>query len=159
MQYSWVRVLILLAPSPNSLPPRCCQFIQIDAGHLKGQWKGIMIVATGKVTNNSLVLLAFCICDRENESNYSYFLRSMKQNPTMADLLSSPKTTIYSDEHLGIAAGVAREAPACIHRLCLMHLVRNFPGPGIGSVRHHLTVCLNYQSGIAVQEFRCSLLL
>ena len=132
MQYSWVCVLILLAPSPNSLPTCLCQFIQIDAGHLKGQWKGIMIIATGKDTNNTLVLVAFCICDGENESSYSYFLRSMKQNPTMADFLSSPKTTIYSDEHLGILARVAREAPACIHRPCLMHLVRSFPGTGIG---------------------------
>jgi len=122
------------------------QFVQVDAGHLKGKWKGVILVATGKDTNNSLVVLAYCICDKETEDNYSFFFRSMKENPSMAALFSSPDTTIYSDEHKSIKAAVNKEAAPCIHRLCLMHLVRNLPGPGIGAVSYLQQYCVGCQA-------------
>ena len=111
------------------------QFLQVDVGHLKGEWKGVVLVATAKDTNNTLALVAFAICDKENASNYSFLLTEMKKNPHMAALLSSTGTTIYSDEHPGISAALKAHAFRCIHRLCLHHLIKNLPGPGIGSVR------------------------
>ena len=111
------------------------QFLQVDAVHLKGEWNGVVLVATAKDTNNTLVLVAFAICDKENASNYCFLLTEMKKNPHMAALLSSTGITIYSDEHQSISAALKAHASRCIHRLCLHHLIKNLPGPGIGSVR------------------------
>lgn len=94
----------------------------------------MVLVATGKDTNNNLVLLAFAICDKENASNYAFLLSEMKKNSHLKELLQSPLTTIYSDEHKGIKAGIRQEAKDVIHRLCFKHLVANLPGPGVGEV-------------------------
>ena len=78
-----------------------------------------MLVATTKDTSNTLVLVAFAICGKENASNYSFLPTERKKNPHMAALLSSTGTTIYSDEHQGISAALKTHASRCIHRLCL----------------------------------------
>lgn len=101
---------------------------------MKGTWKGTVLVATGKDTNNTLVLLAFVICDKENASNYAFLLSQMKKNAYLKELLESQLTLIYSDEHKGISAAINKEASEAIQRLCLKHLANNFPGPGIGEV-------------------------
>ena len=101
---------------------------------MKGTWNGMVLVATGKDTNNKLVLLAFVVCDKENASNYAFLLSQMKKNAHLKELLESPLTIMYSDEHKGIKAGVEKEASAVIQRLCIKHLASNFPGPGIGEV-------------------------
>ena len=101
---------------------------------MKGKWKGTVLVATGKDTNNALVVVAFVICDKENGSNYSFLLSEMKKNPHLKKLLEDPLTTLYTDEHKGSKAAIQREAKPVIHRLCLKHLAGNFPGPGIGEV-------------------------
>ena len=101
---------------------------------MKGKWNGMVLVATGKDTNNTLVVVAFVICDKENASNYSFLLSEMKKNPHLKTLLEDPLTTLYTDEHRGSKAAIQREAKPVIHRLCLKHLAGNFPGPGIGEV-------------------------
>eukprot|EP00752_Nemacystus_decipiens_P013035 g11532.t1 len=108
------------------------KFLQIDGGHMKGKWNGMVLVATGKDTNNTLVVVAFVICDKENAANYSFLLSEMKKNPHLKKLLEDPLTTLYTDEHKGSKAAIQREAEPVIHRLCLKHLAGNFPGPGIG---------------------------
>lgn len=107
----------------------------LDGGHLKGPWKGVSLVATGKDTDNKLVLLAFVICYKENAFNYRFLLSEMKKNPLMNDVLQSSTTVIYSDEHLGISSAIKAKAAAVTQRCCAAHLAKNFPGPGIGSVR------------------------
>eukprot|EP00752_Nemacystus_decipiens_P002471 g2327.t1 len=107
------------------------KFLQIDGGHMKGKWNGMVLVATGKDTNNTLVVVAFVMCDKENAANYSFLLSEMK-NPHLKKLLEDPLKTLYTDEHKGSKAAIQREAEPVIHRLCLKHLAGNFPGPGIG---------------------------
>ncbi|CAM9278095.1 unnamed protein product [Pylaiella littoralis] len=46
------------------------KFICVDAGHLKGSWKGQMLLVTCKDANNTLVQEATVICDKEDSSNY-----------------------------------------------------------------------------------------
>ena len=116
---------------------------------MKGKWNGMVLVATGKDTNNTLVVVAFVICDKENASNYSFLLSEMKKNPHLKTLLEDPLTTLYTDEHRGSKAAIQREAKPVIHRLCLKHLAGNFPGPGIGEVTElsYVTVACCCRSG------------
>ncbi|CAN0257547.1 unnamed protein product, partial [Hapterophycus canaliculatus] len=43
--------------------------ICVDAGHLKREWKGVMLIATCKDANNTLVHLVTVICDKDNFDN------------------------------------------------------------------------------------------
>lgn len=101
---------------------------------MKGKWNGVVLVETGKDTNNTLIVVAFVVCDKENAANYSFLLSEMKKNPHLKELLEDPLTILYTDEHKGSKAAIEREAKPTIHRLCLKHLAGNFPGPGIGEV-------------------------
>ncbi|CAM9953045.1 unnamed protein product, partial [Pylaiella littoralis] len=69
----------------------------VDAGHLKGEWKGVMLVATCKDANNTLVQVATVVCDKEN-ADYMWLYKMMKKNAEMKVLLDSPKTTIFTDQ-------------------------------------------------------------
>lgn len=97
----------------------------MDAGHLKGEWKGVMLVATCKDANNTLVQVATVVCDKENADNYTWLYKMMKKNAEMKVLLDSPKTTIFTDQHLSHAPAINYEAGNCQWRFCLRHIISN----------------------------------
>ncbi|CAB1114729.1 unnamed protein product [Ectocarpus sp. CCAP 1310/34] len=131
---SFKRIAIVVNRAALVIARGLFKFLQVDGGHMKGTWKGMVLVAAGKDTNNNLVLVAFVICDKENSTNYEFLFSEMKKNVHLKAPLESPLTTIYSDENNGIKSAIEIEASDIIHRLCCKHLANNFPGPGIGEV-------------------------
>ena len=48
------------------------QVALMDAGHLKGSWKGVMYVLSAKDSNNRIVHVSTVLADKENETNYRF---------------------------------------------------------------------------------------
>ncbi|CAN0298649.1 unnamed protein product, partial [Scytosiphon promiscuus] len=95
----------------------------LDAGHLKGVWKGTTLEATGKDADNTLVHVATSICYMENGDNYKFLYMMMKKNHEMESFLNSTKTTLFTDQHLSHVPAINACLPNCWRRFCLKHLV------------------------------------
>lgn len=60
--------------------------IAVEAGHIKGEYKGQMLSATCLDAQSELVVLAFAICSIENQVNCTWFLRNLKvQRRTLSE--------------------------------------------------------------------------
>ncbi|CAM9633175.1 unnamed protein product [Pylaiella littoralis] len=64
------RLFVMLGRAAHACAQSPLKFICVDAGHLKGSWKGQMLLVTCKDANNTLVQVATVICDKEDNSNY-----------------------------------------------------------------------------------------
>ncbi|CAB1108161.1 unnamed protein product [Ectocarpus sp. CCAP 1310/34] len=110
----------------------------VDAGHLKGDWNGMMLVATGTDADTKLVHVATSICDKENTDNYSWFYLMMKNNVDMAEVLNSPKTTLFTDKHKSHEPAITLHAPNTVWRWCLRHHIKALPEAPGQTVTHWL---------------------
>eukprot|EP00904_Undaria_pinnatifida_P003993 jgi/Undpi1/13595/HiC_scaffold_9.g03249.m1 len=97
----------------------------VDAGRLKIEWEGVMLIATFKDANNTLVLLATVICDKENSDNFSFLYALMRKNSYMEEVLDSDKTTIYTDQHQSHSSALYLHARHAVWMWCLRHLITN----------------------------------
>ncbi|GKF02831.1 transposase, MuDR, MULE transposase domain protein [Tanacetum coccineum] len=82
----------------------------IDAAHLKGQYKGINLVAVGIDGNNQIVPVAFVICKGETCPCWSWWMSVLKE--CIGD---SPNLLFISDKHAAIALAVHNEFPLPFH--------------------------------------------
>eukprot|EP00904_Undaria_pinnatifida_P003990 jgi/Undpi1/13592/HiC_scaffold_9.g03246.m1 len=101
------------------------QVLCVDAGFLKGEWEGVMLIATFKDANNTSVHLATVICDKENSDNYSFLYALMRKNSYMEEVLDSDKTTIYTDQHQSHSSALYLHAGHAVWKWCLRHLITN----------------------------------
>ena len=97
----------------------------VDAGFLKGEWEGVMLIATFKDANNTLVHLATVICDKENSDNYSFLYAIMRKNSYMEEVLDSDKTTVYTDQHQSHSSALYLHAHHAVWKWCLRQLITN----------------------------------
>ncbi|CAN0350255.1 unnamed protein product [Pylaiella littoralis] len=125
------RMFIMLGRAVRVAANSVFKIVCVDAGFLKGEYEGQIIVLSTKDSDNRLVMAAFAIADKENADNYAYLFREAKKNPEMAAFLNSPDTTIYADGHLGTPVAKARELPQSQFRNCVKHLIGNL-NKGIG---------------------------
>lgn len=58
-------MLSVLAPVPF------CQVVAVDAGHLKGEWNGVMLTLSCKDNNNRLIYVATAVTPKEDASSQS----------------------------------------------------------------------------------------
>lgn len=110
------------------------QVVSLDAGHLKGGWKGVIYVLSTKDSNNHIVHIATVLADKENETNYKFLLEQTCKNEQMDRLLKSDKTTFFIDGHRGsppALAAICGDARVCT---CVRHLVTNKTMKKMGSV-------------------------
>ena len=94
--------------------------------HLYGKYKGKLLIAMGCDGNNQLFPLSFSITKGENTDSWGWFLACIRNRVTQ-------RTEIYviSDRNPGIMAAMVNPhlgwvAPSTYHRICMLHLVRNF---------------------------------
>ena len=97
----------------------------MDAGHLKGEWDGQMLLAAFKDANNTLVHLATVICDKENSENYAWMYKMMKKNKDMKSVLEDSQVSIFTDQHKSHKPALEQECPKLHHSWCLRHLIGN----------------------------------
>lgn len=56
----------------------CKPFLGIDGCHLKSPYKGVLLSAVAINANNGIFLIAFCVCNVESTSTWTWFLGHLK---------------------------------------------------------------------------------
>ncbi|XP_058217306.1 uncharacterized protein LOC131328374 [Rhododendron vialii] len=131
----------------------CRPFLCLDATHLKGRFKGTLLAATGKDTNQCLFPIAYAICDAENDVNWTWFLGLLRST------LSTRPVTFITDRNTGLVNNIPVMFPGCHHAYCLYHLQFNlkdhFPGRFRKGFQNRLVELFNkcaYASSVSVYK-------
>ncbi|KAL0898656.1 hypothetical protein Bca101_082617 [Brassica carinata] len=92
----------------------------IDGTHLSGNYKGVLLTASGQDGNFQVFPLAFAVVDGEIEEAWTWFLTKLEK--IIAD---SNTLTIISDRHVSIVKAKSQAFPKAHHGACIVHLMRN----------------------------------
>lgn len=92
----------------------------VDAAHLKGDFKGTMLLAVAMDGNNQILPVAYAICKSECTETWSWFME--KLHDCVGDMGS---LSFISDRHAAIAAAIENIFPTSHHGICGHHLYSN----------------------------------
>lgn len=100
------------------------QFIRnvvvVDGTHLKGKFKGILLVAVGQDGNGRIFPLAFGIVDSENDAAWEWFLTQLRMV-----CVDHQELVIISDRHKSIGKSIMKVFPLAHRGICTYHLYQN----------------------------------
>ncbi|CAA0825943.1 MuDR family transposase, partial [Striga hermonthica] len=103
---------------------RCPLVISMDGTHLRGSYKGKLLVAVAQTANKRLLPIAYAIVDEESRESWSFFLTNIRQH-----VVGDRHICFLSDRDGGLQSAVdslaAWQEPAAYHRFCLRHLRSN----------------------------------
>uniref|UniRef100_A0A2N9GWA3 MULE transposase domain-containing protein n=1 Tax=Fagus sylvatica TaxID=28930 RepID=A0A2N9GWA3_FAGSY len=103
----------------------CRPMISLDTCHLRGFVKGQILVAVGIDANDGMYLIAFAVCEGENNDSWKWFLRllliDIKHPPAGAGVWN-----FISDQQKGLKEALKEVIPEAPTRFCLRHLYANF---------------------------------
>lgn len=101
-------------------------FISVDATHLKGDYKGKLLIAISKNANNYILPVAYALVDEETVESWCWFFNVFRQH-VLGD--SSRRLCVISDRHRGIMHAMENldgwKEPHAFHRYCLRHVRSN----------------------------------
>ncbi|XP_022147768.1 uncharacterized protein LOC111016623 [Momordica charantia] len=92
----------------------------IDGAHLKGKYKGVILIASSVDGNNQIYPVAFGIVDKESDNSWTWFLDQVKSAIGEVDGL-----VFVSDRHQAINNSVANVFPNAEHVSCMHHIKMN----------------------------------
>ncbi|XP_071695669.1 protein FAR1-RELATED SEQUENCE 7-like [Rutidosis leptorrhynchoides] len=98
----------------------CIPIIYIDGTHLKGSYKGKLLTAVAKNSNNQILPIAFALVDEESNESWSWFLQMLQEN-----VIGNEKLCVISDRHQGILHTMGAQTYGWEHRYCLRHIRSN----------------------------------
>ncbi|KAK2639342.1 hypothetical protein Ddye_027137 [Dipteronia dyeriana] len=101
----------------------CRPFIGVDGCHLKGPYEGVLLSAVALDTNNGLFPLAVCICDKETQSNWEWFLNNPKIHLKYP---SDRNLTFMSDRQKEVIHALQQHFPFANRMYCARHIYANF---------------------------------
>ncbi|KAK1414813.1 hypothetical protein QVD17_30572 [Tagetes erecta] len=105
----------------------CIPVISIDATHLKGPYKGKILMAVSKNPNNMILPVAYAIVDEETNESWKWFLQQFEEH---VEDPKRRKLCVISDRHAGIKHAMDNlpswKEPHAYHRFCLRHVRSNF---------------------------------
>ncbi|XP_024014903.1 uncharacterized protein LOC112088840 [Eutrema salsugineum] len=94
--------------------------VVVDGTHLKGNYGGYLLTASGQDGNYQIYPLAFAIVDGENDKAWTWFFENLvKIVPDGGDVV------FVSDRHNSIYAALSKTYPKSRHGICVVHLQRN----------------------------------
>ncbi|XP_013694559.1 protein FAR1-RELATED SEQUENCE 6-like [Brassica napus] len=94
--------------------------IVVDGAHLKGKFKGVILVAASQDGNGGIFPLAFGIVDSENHVSWEWFLNQLRLVYGDREDLA-----IISDRHKSIRKSVRKVFPLAHRGICNYHLHQN----------------------------------
>lgn len=94
--------------------------IVVDGAHLKGKFKGVMLVAASQDVNGGIFPLAFRIVDSENHVSWEWFLNQLRLVYGDREDLA-----IISDRHKSIRKSVRKVFTLAHRGICNYHLHQN----------------------------------
>ncbi|XP_057801530.1 uncharacterized protein LOC131016805 [Salvia miltiorrhiza] len=117
------RLFVMLEPLKQNWLGGCRKFICLDGCHLKGVTFGCLLTAVGKDGNDGIVPIAWAVVNKENKSNWTWFMRWLKQE---LHLDGGDHITIMSDMQKGLMEAVKDITPYAEHRWCARHIYANW---------------------------------
>ncbi|XP_027071759.1 uncharacterized protein [Coffea arabica] len=103
----------------------CRPVICVDGTHLRGEYKGKLLVAVTQDPNNKILPIAYAIVDEETISSWSWFMEQLRYNVA----LDRHPICVIFDRHNGIIYTMTHvdywEEPLAYHRFCLRHVSSN----------------------------------
>jgi hypothetical protein len=110
--------------------------IGIDGAHTRNRVGQVLLLATVKDGNNTIILIAFGIVAIECFETWLWFLNNLKEHmPT----INHDGVTIVSDRNKGIMEALPVVFPQCSFSWCCQHLAQNFQrkqgAGGLGSAK------------------------
>ncbi|KAL4557076.1 hypothetical protein LXL04_035246 [Taraxacum kok-saghyz] len=103
----------------------CRPVISVNACHLKGSYKGKILVAVTKDANNSILPFAYAIVDEETSHSWGWFFYNLRNF-----VVQDRQLCVISDRHKGIINAMENlqdwKVPFAYHRFCLRHVRSNF---------------------------------
>nr|XP_027119521.1 uncharacterized protein LOC113736650 [Coffea arabica] len=103
----------------------CRPVICVDGTHLRGEYKGKLLVAVTQDANNHIIPIAYAIVDEETISSWSWFMEQLRYHVAR----DRYPICVISDRHPGIIHAMAHfdywQEPLAFHRFCLRHVRSN----------------------------------
>ncbi|XP_022880717.1 uncharacterized protein LOC111397985 [Olea europaea var. sylvestris] len=94
--------------------------ICVDGSHLKGPYKGTLLVATAQDGNKQIYPLAWGIVDAETNKSWKWFLSNLK------DLIGDSEELVFvSDRKKSIQKAISQLFPSSRHGCCIWHMEKN----------------------------------
>ncbi|KAJ9558179.1 hypothetical protein OSB04_012793 [Centaurea solstitialis] len=90
---------------------RCIPVICVDGTHVKGSYKGKLLIAVTKNANNHILPLAYAIVDEETMDSWNWFFKQLRWHNGILNAMSN------LDEW---------KKPIAYHQFCLRHIQSNF---------------------------------
>ena len=90
-------MLICIGPSIAAFKQFCRPFIGIDACHLKGVYRGVLLTAMALDGNNGQFPLAYAVVEKESKHEWSFFLSGLVR--ALDAVEDQSKYTVMSDRH------------------------------------------------------------
>ncbi|KAK0607557.1 hypothetical protein LWI29_016641 [Acer saccharum] len=95
--------------------------VSIDATHLTGSVKGVLLIASAKDGHSKIYPLAFGFVASECKGSCTWFLSELKKG------IGSPQDlVIVSDHHRGIISAMKKVFPYAQHAFCVFHIAQKF---------------------------------
>ncbi|XP_077228540.1 uncharacterized protein LOC143861489 [Tasmannia lanceolata] len=120
---SFARLFWTFGPCIRALNHTLRPLVLMDSTHLRGKYRGILLIACGIDGNNGLFPLAFAIVEIEIYDSWSWFLNLFR---TRFMSTGSNTITICSDREKGLPKAVSEVFANSHHRFCIRHLSASF---------------------------------
>ncbi|XP_058224864.1 uncharacterized protein LOC131334019 isoform X1 [Rhododendron vialii] len=117
------RLYIALGACKEGFMAGCRPFIGLDGCHLKGPYKGQLLVAVGIDGNNQTYAVAYAVVEAENKASWKWFLEILSED---LNIYNNPNFTFISDKQKGLIAACGEVTPYAEHRFCIRHFYNNF---------------------------------
>ena len=95
--------------------------VAIDATHLRGSVKGVLLTASAKDGDSKIYPLAFGFAPSECKGSWTWFLSELKKG------IGSPHHLVFvTDRHRGIISSMKKVFPHAHHAFCVFHIAQKF---------------------------------
>ncbi|XP_022154346.1 uncharacterized protein LOC111021631 [Momordica charantia] len=94
--------------------------IMVDGTHLKGKFRGVLLIGVAMKGNNQIYPLAFAIVDNKSDALWKWFMKNLK------DMIGNPPEPVFiSDRHISIVNATSEIFPDAFHAIYTYHLGNN----------------------------------
>uniref|UniRef100_A0A5B6Z8C5 MULE transposase domain-containing protein n=1 Tax=Davidia involucrata TaxID=16924 RepID=A0A5B6Z8C5_DAVIN len=98
----------------------CRPILFIDACHLTGHYRGVLMSVCGLDANNGLYPLAYSFASTENDENWLWFLQELKH------IIGDRTIVLMTDRNHSLLLGIIQIFGGECNAWCLRHLKENF---------------------------------
>ncbi|XP_027102686.2 uncharacterized protein [Coffea arabica] len=119
----FMRLYCCLDPLKKGFKNGCRPIIGLDGCHLKGVYRGQLLIAIAADPNNGWWPIAWAVVEREATEQWTWFLKYLSDD---LEIENQCHYTFISDQQKGLDRALGEVLPGCEHRYCVQHMYHNF---------------------------------